>query len=292
MTHGALSSQHLDDTTLNKIIDFTYQKSGIVIKSNRKTMVANRLRSRIKLLGIETFDDYWGLLTREEKEEEQKEFYHFLDAISTNETYFQRSAAHYDIVEEHVLPELMQTLRRQLLFWSCGSSTGEETYDLAMLADRAESTFHLSIRVIGTDISQKALKHARKAQYADRRIKKLTPQQIEKYFDPIAPEKSNIPFAKETLQVKEELKKRVTFQYHNLLDDAYITNVDLIFCRNVMIYFDAATQQGIIDRFEKVLNPGGFLIIGHSESLQSFHTNLKSVRLPKATIYKKEELRP
>ncbi len=281
-----LDSDQLDDHTYEQLTDFIYRKSGIVIKKNRKTMIANRLRGRIKTLGLHGFDEYWRFI---KQEKEPSEFYHFLDAVSTNETYFQRSPGHYKILKEYIIPGLLETGKKEFLFWSCGTSTGEEAYDLAMIAHEAEQNHNATFRVVGTDLSQKALAHARQGQYADRRIKNLTCSQIERYFDIVPSGKSLIPFAHETLQVKDFLKKKVRFDYHNLLNDVYIANVDLIFCRNVMIYFNSVMQQAMIDRFADSMNFGGYLILGHSESLQRFETSLETIRLSNATIYRKSE---
>ena len=291
-----IDSTKLSDEIFSNFARLTYEKSGIVLKENKKTLLANRLRKRVKQLGLSDFEQYWLYLKKPEKS--TREMFHFLAAVSTNETYFERSPVHFEILREHILPELYREGSRQISLWSCGCSTGEETYNLAMTAIEEESRFNLFsaskkrgdqllIDVIGTDISHDALKIAQLGEYADRRIAKLSSEQRDRYFEPLDTTQTSLLFAKDILRVKKNLREKVVFQYLNLKHDAYLFHVDVIFCRNVLIYFDQPTVQSIVDRFTESLNPGGYLILGHSESLQTFHTELEQVRLERATIYRK-----
>lgn len=290
-----IDSNRLSDEVFENFSRLTYEKSGIVLKGTKKTLLANRLRQRIKHLGLSSFDEYWSYLKSPEKT--AIEIFHFLAAISTNETYFERSPIHFDILQNHILPELYKQHKRRLCIWSCGCSTGEETYNLAMRAIEEEERFNLlakeneklEIDIIGTDISRTALAGAEKGEYADRRIAKLSEEQRLRHFIPVKERQNSSIFRKDILKVNSHLREKVNFQYLNLVDDPYLSSVDIIFCRNVLIYFDLPTTQSIIERFTDSLNEGGYLILGHSESLQTFKTSLIPLKMERTTIYQKRQ---
>ena len=267
--------------TFRKFSNFIYRETGIVMKDAKKALLANRLRRRLKELKLPSFEAYWEVINHSSYREEQE---HFLDAISTNETYFQRGTSHFKILVNHVLPQLRY--KTELSIWSAGCSTGEEPYDLAIQLEEfrnARPTLHY--RILATDISKQALAFAKRGEYADRKIAKLPQQYQERYFKPIPVEKSIIPFAKRVLQVKSILKKNIEFRPHNLLHDRLPHDVDLVFCRNVMIYFDKATQNKVVERFAQAMASPGFLFIGHSETLQILESSFFPLRYSEGTVY-------
>ncbi|MES0490619.1 MAG: CheR family methyltransferase [Leptospirales bacterium] len=263
-----------------------YQKTGIVLNDNKQTMLSQRLRRRIKELRLHSFEEYWEYLKSAEGETSEMEY--FLDAITTNETYFQRGDRHYKVLINHILPKLSSAGINNLTIWSCGTATGEEAYDLAMIAwDYMEKNPSVQIEIKATDLSGTALEFARYGEYADRKISKLTNYQREKFFSPVVQKSIRHPFARDLLQVKVFLKEIITFSKHNLVIEPYFSNVHILFCRNVMIYFDTQTRDRVVENFAHSLHPDGYLLVGHAESLHLLDTELKHIRYDNTTIYQR-----
>ncbi|MDH4261511.1 MAG: hypothetical protein OEV78_00540 [Spirochaetia bacterium] len=276
-----------DDHTFLNFRNYIYDNCGIVIKEDKKVFLGSRLRKRIKTLHLTGYDEYWNYLINNSQSSIEK--YNLFEAITINETYFQRGNNHYKILADYVLPEFSLKHGNQIKIWSCGTSTGEEAYDLSMVSLEYEKDHpELKISIIGTDVSKRVLEFARNAEYADRRINQLTEYQIHTYFNQISPENSTLPYAKKVLSVKPLLKEKVNFQYQNIMSDDYILDVDVLFCRNVLIYFDKQTQYEIMQKFYNSLNHGGYLFLGYSEVLNIMPEKLVVCRFPEGTIYKKE----
>jgi chemotaxis protein methyltransferase CheR len=285
---NSLSSENFDHDTFLKFSELILAKTGIVVSEKKKSHLSNRLRGRIKQLNLDSFCDYWNYLNRNGCETD--EFFILFDAVSTKETYFQRGTTHFKILENYVLPEFYQQKKKQVNIWSCGTSTGEEAYDLIMIASEFEKKEpDIQIFITGTDISHKALQWARNGEYADRRIDKLSSTQVKEYFEQVSPDESSIPYGKNVIRIKDKYRKKVTFQYLNLICDHFLTNMDAIFCRNVLIYFNKETQLEIVEKFINCLNPGGYLFLGHSESLHLNQNSLTIVSTPDGNVYKKPE---
>ena len=277
----------LSDSMFAAFSDFIYKHTGIVMRDNKKTLLSNRLRKRLKILKFNSYEQYWTLLQDTVKNKD--EMYHFLDVVSTNETYFQRGTSHYEITKRHLLPSFIKDHKQHVNIWSAGSSTGEEPYDIAIFMNEyIEKNPFVQFSILATDLSQEVLEVAKKGEYADRKISKLSIEQRNKYFDKINPENSSLSFAREVLRVKPVLKKNLRFHHHNLIKDPYHTGMDIIFCRNVMIYFDRETQKNIVNKFARALNNNGYLFIGHSETLQLVEVNVNPVRFPEGTVYQKK----
>ncbi|MDH4199191.1 MAG: protein-glutamate O-methyltransferase CheR [Spirochaetia bacterium] len=282
-----LGSENFDNRTYENFCQLIYKKSGIVIGENKKIHLSNRLRARIKFLKLSSYEDYWKYVTAHL--DNDSELYELLDAVSTNETYFQRGTNHFKILYTHILPEFYKKNYSHLSIWSCGTATGEEAYDLAMIACEFEKDHRgLEILITGTDISRKALEFARAGEYADRHIDLLSDYQAKTYFNEVKPEDSSLKYARRVLAVNEKIKNKVSFHYHNMISDSCLLKVDIIFCRNVLIYFNAETQKEVIDAFFRCLNPGGYLFIGPTESLQLIQSNLLMVKFEEGNVYKKQ----
>lgn len=277
----------LSDELFFKFSQFTYQKCGINIKLKKKTLLSNRLRKRIKTLQLKDYEDYWNYLNNSLAGRDELTF--FFDVISTNETFFQRGTDHYDVLRNRIIPTLLKANSSHLHIWSAGCSSGEESYDISMVMTELQEIFpQLSYSLLATDLSQKELSVAEKGEYGDHAIHKLNKYQINKYFNELNPTNSSLPYSKRVLKVKDFLKKNITFRRHNLLADPYPQAYDIIFCRNVMIYFDEKTQKKVLSAFYGALAPYSFLFIGHSESLQALNSPFDFMRFPEGSVYVKK----
>lgn len=286
-----LKEEHLSATLLsNELFEsfskFIYQQCGIQVGQRKKTLLSNRLRKRLRSLSLESYEQYWDYL--QSPSNNKNEIHFFYDVVTTNETFFQRGANHYQVLSKHIVPKLFKN--RHIKIWSAGCSSGEEAYDINMtMLDLKEIFPQLSYSIFATDISQKELEHAEIGEYGDHAIAKLTPYQKNKYFDVINVEESSLKFSQNVLKIKPILKQKITFKQHNLISSEYPSKVDIIFCRNVMIYFDEVTQFKIVEKFYKSLQPSSFLFIGHSESLQIIKSPFLFKRFPEGSVHVKEE---
>jgi len=270
----------LADETFQRFRELIYQKTGIHMREGKQILVSNRLRRRLVQLSLSSYEEYYELLTSGRVP--QKEIAHFIDAVSTNETYFFREGNHFAALEHTVLPELFRR-GRPVKIWSAGCSTGEEVYTLRMVADQAAKASNArEVQIVGTDISTTVIDRARQGIYRDRTLRLVSPTLLAQYF------RSS---GDGGYQVCEEARRRVEFRVHNLFaDPAPDENIDVIFCRNVMIYFDRATQTKLVDGvFARAIAPDGYLFIGHSESLSGFTRAFQYASLSKAPIYRRKK---
>ena len=262
-------------TLIRMFIFAKYDASGISFSTTNRSILESRLKERLHDKKFESLKDYFFLIT-----EDKEEFKAFLASVTTNPTRFFRNQAHFDAIEKFVVPTLMKWKdadgERKLRFWSAGCSTGEEPYTLAILLKEilpAGWTFE----IIASDISLKCLMVGKEAFYADTRIHGIPETHIEKYF-----EKKPGGY-----HLKDELKKYVHFDYHNLKNDSGLRGLDVVFCRNVLIYFDETAQKATIERFWEAMASKSFLFIGHSESLFGMNTRFEFVKTDWATFYRK-----
>lgn len=265
-----------------KLSEFITTNYGIKLPEHKKVMVEGRLHKRLKALSIETFAEYIELVLGDE---ETEEVINMINAVSTNKTDFFREPAHFDYMTQEILPDLFGKLaQNDIKIWSAAASTGEEIYTIAMVIE--EFLLNAAVNrkpyaILGTDISVDALKAAINGVYHMSRIADVPLQLKRRYFlknkDPKVP----------TARVKPELRNRTKFGRLNLMDQDYALEdrYDIIFCRNVLIYFDRENQNRVISRLVSKLKPGGYLFVGHSESLFNKGTDLQLI---KPTIYKKK----
>ncbi len=269
-------SEFLTDQHFEKFRALIYDSSGITFSNSNRPILESRLRERLRLAKLDEVGVYFDLIKR--NPEEMKTF---LDSITTNLTRFFRNQAHFDAMENHVLPELIKYKRaknqeKKIRVWSAGCSTGEEPYTISMiLKDKLPSDF--SYDVTASDLSLKSLMTANQGFYPDSRIQGIPDDYLRKYFTR----------AGDGYQVKDEVKNRVKFDYHNLKFDSGLRNLDIVFCRNVLIYFDEAAQKNVIDRFWTSMTNHSFLYIGHSESLFGMSTQFKFLKTEWAVLYTK-----
>lgn len=251
-----------------------YQRSRICLDAGKREMVSARLGKRLRATQLSTVSEYCQLLQSPEAGEELA---HLIDAISTNHTFFFRENAHFEFVRDRIVPEMRQ--RRQgerwprFLAWSAACSSGEEPYSLAITLQESLGTewdWHIQC----TDISHRILDQAGKAIYRTDVIERMPPASVKKYFQQgVGPQAGNY-------RVRPELRQRLSFHQLNLLerDSPLPDPFHVIFCRNVMIYFDRQTQEELVRRLTKRLLPGGYLLVGHSESLTGINHALELVR--------------
>lgn len=252
-----------------------YQHSRIQLGPDKQPMLANRLRKRLRALELGCFDEYCALLRSERGPEEVE---HLVDLISTNHTKFFREPEHFTYLTNRVLPEVAPRLAADgatLRVWSAAASSGEEPYTLAIvLAEFCRLHPTLDWQVEATDISHRMLDFARAGIYALDRVPPAFPEILKRYFQKGVGERAG------TCRVKPDLRERVRFQRVNLFQAEYPVPRDqhVIFCRNVMIYFDPASRATLVQKLARHLAPGGLLVVGHSESLMGIRHDLEPVR--------------
>jgi chemotaxis protein methyltransferase CheR len=248
-----------DDHDFDRICKLIYKHAGISLSRQKRDMVYSRVARRVRALGLNNFDSYLSHLDNSGPDEWQA----FTNSLTTNLTSFFREGHHFPILAEHV----SHLKHRPIKIWCTAASTGEEPYSLAITMAEAIGTKPSQVRILASDIDTNVLEHAKRGDYTMERVEKMERARLERFF--LCGSGANEGHVK----VRQELRDMVTFQRINLLDADWKINgpFDVIFCRNVMIYFDKPTQARILERFAPLLRPDGLLFAGHSESL--FHVN-------------------
>ncbi len=275
------NSIKLSDSEFTAISNLVYKKAGINLHAGKKELVRARLATIIREENFGTFGNFFEHTVQDQT---GNELVRLLDAIATNLTNFFREPVHFSFMAETFLPEIISSKRnghlKHLRIWSAGCSTGEEPYSIAMtLFDHLPSIASMDVKILATDLSTQVLKIALKGVYPDEKVSGVTPETLRKYFQ------KGHHSAEGSFRVKDEVKKLITFRRLNLNDAFPVKGpFDLIFCRNVMIYFDKNIQQALVSRFYNILKTDGYLLIGHAESLGLTNNNFHYVQ---PTIYKK-----
>jgi len=247
------------DRQFKRLRVFVAQQTGIALTEAKKDMVYGRLSKRIRANFDGNFQAFCDAI--ENGDAQEQDF--LINAITTNLTAFFREAHHFDYLRGRLLPDLMRrnAASRKLRIWSAGCSTGEEPYSIAMCLAAEKQLADWDIKILATDLDANVLKHAEAGIYSEDRLSKL-PEQERQWFQRGRGSKAGL------VRLKPALRQRVTFKRLNLLNDWPMRGpFDLIFCRNVVIYFDKSTQTRLFDRFADLLVPDGQLFIGHSETL-------------------------
>lgn len=262
----------------NKIVDFTKLNFGIDLNGKQK-LIETRLSSLLEQKKYKSFKEYFDVLFSDTT---GKEIAFFLNKITTNHTYFMREGSHFEFLTKTVLPYLKNANRntKDIRIWSAGCSSGQEAYTLAMFIDEffGNNKSNWDTTILASDISLKALKKARSGTYTKTELEGLPYEWIVNYFNK---NKDN------TYTICEHIKKEVVFRPINLMSKFdFKKNFDLIFCRNVMIYYDSDTRLKLVNKFFDVTNPYGYLFIGHSEIIDK---NLCKYKYVKPAIYIKEK---
>jgi chemotaxis protein methyltransferase CheR len=275
----------LSEEEFRLLRDFVHEQFGLYFDGTQRSSLKSRLAPRLGLLGLLSFEDYYRYLrfAPERAAEQQRMVSH----LTNNETYFFREQPQLEVFARHVLPVLKERRAkaegRTLRFLSVGCSTGEEALTLAMiLFDSGQFFWGWDVRIAGLDVDEAALEKATRGRYHQNSLRAVTPQQLERHFVTRG----------DGVQVKEGVRKLVSFRPGNLLDPgsyAGFTPVDVIFCRNVLIYFSDESIQRAVRIFHDILVPGGYLFLGHAESLARVTSAFTPIRFQGAIVYQKPE---
>ena len=281
---GGIFSVRMSDKVFVRLSEFIQDSCGIRLPPAKKTMLEGRLRKRLRALCIESFERYCELLFSPGGS--QSEYIHMIDAVTTNKTDFFREPDHFDCLSERILPELIHLqgvgARKRLNVWSAACSTGEEPYTLAMvLSEFAEGCPGFDFSILATDISTAVLEKARSGIYEHDRVIPI-PMMLRKKYLLKSKQKD-----KGLVRIAPELRNSVRFARLNFLEEEYGIDepMAIVFCRNVLIYFDRPTQQKLVNRLFQHLMSGGYLFVGHSESLHGMDLPLVQTA---TTIYRKQ----
>ena len=280
---NVLSLKKLSEKDFTRLSEFIQSEYGIKMPTTKKLMLEARLQKRLRKLGIKEFDEYIDYIFTPEGRAD--EMVHMMDVVTTNKTDFFREPAHFDYLAETALPELIRLyeagVRKSLKLWSAGCSSGEEPYTLAMvLSEFAEKQPHFRFSILATDLSSEALEKGRSGIYEESKVEPIPLSLRKKYL------LRSRDRGKTLLRIKPALRGLIRFVRLNLMDEHYPLNeqMDIVFFRNVIIYFSRATQEKMIGRVCRHLRPGGYLFTGHSETLFSMQAPLKQEA---PTIYRR-----
>ncbi len=255
----------MTEADFSRIKELTFSLTGITLSDHKRNMVYGRLARRLRRLNLETFSHYCELIEKGDKVEVTE----FINAITTNLTSFFREGHHFEYLKSQVIPELLvqNAKSRRIRIWSAGCSTGEEPYSIAMVLSTFTQLKNWDVKVLATDLDSNVVQKAKGGIYSVERAEGI-PDIYRKYLI--------VDKAKENVKVKDSTAKLITFKQLNLLHEWPMKGVfDLIFCRNVVIYFNADTQRVLFDRYANLLKEQGHLFIGHSESLHNITTRFK-----------------
>ncbi|UZP69130.1 protein-glutamate O-methyltransferase CheR [Desulfovibrio mangrovi] len=259
----------MSDKVFQRLSSFIHERVGIKLPPSKRTMLEARLQKRLRLLNHPSYESYVDYVFSDVGME--KELRNLIDVVTTNTTEFFREPKHFDYLVNGVLPDWIRRHgTRRLKLWSAGCSIGMEPYTLAMvLSNFAEQFGGFSFHILATDISSRALQTAVKAVYDEDRISCIPDVLCKKYL------LRSKDRSKKLIRIAPEIRSLVEFQRLNFMEQFSFSNpLDIIFCRNVIIYFDKPTQERLFKQFCECLRPGGFLFIGHSESLAGMNLPL------------------
>lgn len=276
------SEIRMTDEEFPLLRDLIYSYSGLFFSDDNRYLLERRLSPRLAHRQLSTFQEYYYYLKYDIGREQ--ELSDIMDILTTNETYFFRESFQLKAFTDEIIPELIKVkakhCEKTIRIWSAGCSTGEEPYTIAMLLLDKPELAGWKIEIIGTDISQRVLHHARKGVYGNTSFRVTEPRYKSRYF--IDQDGG--------YRVGDRIREFVTFSRLNLYDSSkylFLGKMDIIFCRNVIIYFDMLAKKRVIENFYNTLNPGGFLLLGHSESLMNITTAFRLRHFKNDMVYEK-----
>ncbi len=281
MLSGPAASVELSDEEYHLIRDLVFEYCGIFLPDNIRFLVERRLRPRLPVHGLSSFRDYYRMVRYGRNP--QAELDEILDRITTNETYFFRGESQLNAFSKEILPTVLDerppgsTIR----LWSAGCSSGEEAYTIAMLLADVGRASEYKFEIFGNDISRKVIRLAREGIYRRAAFRQTDTKYIERYFSQTD---------EYTYKLDDSIRNRVRFGHLNLMNEssiALLSNMDIVFCRNVMIYFIEESRKKLLDILLDKMRPGGFLILGHSESLINVSTGFELAPLTHDIVYRK-----
>lgn len=272
-TAGSAKEYEFSSTDFRRIRSLIYKRAGISLADNKEEMVYSRISRRLRAYGYQDFRSYLDDLENGDLEDEWEEF---TNALTTNLTSFFRESQHFPILAEHVKRKRGKGTFR---VWCSASSTGEEPYSIAITLCEAFNSLHPNAEIIATDIDTNVLQTASSGIYSRKKVERLSVDRLKKFFLKGSGSQEGM------VRARPELRKLITFHQMNLLEDKWRIQgpFDVIFCRNVMIYFDKATQAKIMAHFAPLLKPDGLLMVGHSENFTHLSKDFKLIG---NTVYK------
>jgi len=288
ITPAASPTREPVDPVYRQIRDLVYKVSGIYKAEEKLYLLADGCARRMKQVQVRTPRDYWDHLTAQPSRD--GELRQLLNEITIGETYLFRSPPQLDALRKVILPEIVaektKQITKRLRIWSAGCSTGEESYTLAMnmLEERDRLLKGWTVEILATDLNDNSVETAKAGVYGDYALRSTTDYFKRKYF---------LPFDEKKLQVRPEVKKLITFSRLNLQDDSkmlFMKGMDIIFCCNVLIYFDGPSKTKVINHFFSNLNFGGYFFLGTSESLVKLNEQFHLVHFPGSIAYWKPSL--
>jgi len=276
---GGSQTLPIPDREYRLLRELVYEECGFNLGAEKRTFLESRIRRRMEELGVTSAGDYYFLVKH--SAHRGNELPAFLDSLMICETSFFRNAPQFGLLRDQILPELVSRKEkagsRLIRVWSAGCSTGQEPYSalIAMLESLSDAD-SWSLRVYASDLSYTALERARAGAYRKDQLKGIDEALREKYFE--AHEGGFV--------ISKALKRRVAFRHENLKKDGGLRDLDIIFCRNVLIYFDAKEQKRLVKQFARCLIPGGYLFLGHAESLQGISNEFSMLHKNKGIAYR------
>jgi len=278
---GFAVNKELHDSEYKTFRDFLEQQCGIVLGDNKQYLVKSRLAPLMQRFNVGSLSE---LVNKTLSPFERQLRSAVIDAMTTNETLWFRDTYPYELLKKMIFPELEKD-HRNVKIWSAASSSGQEPYSIAMTALEYQQTrpgaFGLGVQILGTDISNTMLEHCQRAEYDGLALSRgLSPDRRSRFFE---------DSGNGMMRVKEPVRRQVSFRHLNLLDSyTLLGKFDIIFCRNVLIYFSADVKAKIIRQFAQSLNPKGYLLLGASESLSSTNSDFEMIRCNPGIIYRKK----
>jgi chemotaxis protein methyltransferase CheR len=276
MTQTQFTRADFSDAMFDRIRQFMHEKTGVVLNDAKKDMVFGRLYKHVTLSGFSALCD-----ALEAGDVVQQNI--VINAITTNLTSFYRERHHFDFLSEQIIRDLMaaNSATRRIRIWSAGCSSGEEAYSITMcLLEKVPALLDWDIKILATDINLNMLAQAKKGVYAIDRLEDVSPEQLKSWF------RKGLGQNQQKVKIKGKLKQFVRVKYLNLHESWPMEGpFDIIFCRNVVIYFDKNTRQKLFDRFANILTTEGYLFIGHSENLFDISSRFKPLG---QTVYQKK----
>ena len=260
----------MSDAEYRDICSLVYQHTGITLTEEKRKLAYSRFSKRLKALKLKSFSDYCDLI----KSNNDDELTNFTNAITTNLTSFFRESHHFDRLRDQIMPELMRKPSRKIRIWSAGCSSGEEPYSIAITILKAYPNIaNWDLKILATDVDSGVLSKASKGIYTDRCLNELDSYIVNEWFT------LGMLNGEKAYQVDPQVRKLISFKKLNLMDKTWPMQgpLDVIFCRNVLIYFDRKTQSDLFTRFSTLQNVGDHLIIGHSETMKGLSTKYENM---------------
>lgn len=271
-------SIQMNDMEFVELKDIIYNNSGILFTENKKYLLENRLSKRVQELNFTTFKEYIYYLKYDVRK--RMEMDTMINLVTINETYFMRERGQLDYLISGIIPEFLSAGKRNIRIWSVPCSTGEEPYSIAILLKEADVFTKMNVTILATDINSDVVAIAKRGEYHNSSFRGVSPD-FYKNFDQEG----------QSYIIKEDIKRRIMFNVGNLMSpaiSALIGKIDVIFCRNVLIYFDMDGKKKVIQMFHKVMNVPGYLCLGHSETMNRLSEDFTMKNFGTGILYMKK----